>query len=156
MKYTAQELCEWENHFDAGTSGWLPARPDSWKVEGLLNRIRNAWKVITGDYDVVDWYNYRKAEKRTIAVVVPSELHRDTVNLVWRFSSAMAEKLRKSELKYGYSNKWNDMDWDDECRRQLHRHIEKGDPLDVANYCAFLWHLKAPTCNPNAEPKRNS
>ena len=101
MKFTAQELTEWDGHQDAGTSGWIPARPDGWKIEGLLNRIHNAWKVITGDYDVVDWYSFRRTETSTISVVVPSQLHRDTVNLVWQFSSAMAKKLRKSELKYG-------------------------------------------------------
>ena len=145
MLYTAQELTEWENHQDAGTSGWIPARPDGWKIEGLLNRIHNAWKVINGDYDVVDWYSFRRTETRTISVVVPSQLHRDTVNLVWQFSSAMAKKLRKSELKYGYDNKWKDNDWADECRKQLQHHIDKGDPLDVANYCAFLWYMKETT-----------
>lgn len=151
MKYTAQELTQWENHQDAGTSGWIPARPDNWKVESLRNRLHNAWKVITGDYDAVDWYSYRKTEKRTISVVVPSDLHRDTVNLVWQFSSVMANKLRKSEINYGYSNKWKDKGWADECRSQLQCHIDKGDPVDVANYCAFLWYLKEPTCNPNTE-----
>ena len=145
MQYTAQELTEWENHQDAGTSGWIPERPDNWKYEGLLNRIRNAWKVITGDYDVVDWYSYERKKTRTISVVVPSELHRDTVNLVWQFSSAMAEKLRKAEIKYGYNDKWKNSNWADECRNQLQRHIDKGDPLDVANYCAFLWYIKEPT-----------
>jgi hypothetical protein len=151
MKFTAQELTNWDSHYDAGTSGWIPARPESWKIEGFLNRIHNAWKVLTGDYDVVDWYSYRKQEKFIIPVVVPSQLHRDSVNLVWRFSSAMAEKLRKSELKYGYDNKWKDFSWADECRSQLQQHIDKGDPLDVANYCAFLWYLKEPTCNQTAD-----
>ena len=82
---------------------------------------------------------------------MPSDLHRDTVNLVWQFSSVMANKLRKSEINYGYSNKWKDKGWADECRSQLQCHIDKGDPVDVANYCAFLWYLKEPTCNPNTE-----
>lgn len=151
MKFTAQELTEWEDHQDAGTSGWIPARSEGWKIESLFNRISNAWKVITGDYDVVDWYSFRKTGKRTISVVVPSELHKDTVNLLCKFSSAMAEKLRKSEIKYGYANKWKNQEWADECRNSLVQHIKKGDPLDVANYCAFLWYLKEPTCNPNAD-----
>ncbi|WP_063897382.1 hypothetical protein [Burkholderia ubonensis] len=28
--------------------------------------------------------------------------------------------------------------------RMLREHVEKGDPRDVANFCAFLWNLRAP------------
>ncbi|PCE32789.1 hypothetical protein BZL54_09055 [Burkholderia ubonensis subsp. mesacidophila] len=28
--------------------------------------------------------------------------------------------------------------------RMLREHVEKGDPCDVANFCAFLWNLRAP------------
>jgi len=60
MRYTAQELKQWDTDFNAGTSGWLPARPENYRFEGLFNRLRNAWGVIKGDYDVVDWYSYDK------------------------------------------------------------------------------------------------
>ncbi len=60
MKYTAKELKDWNVTYDAGTSGWLPARPENWKFESLRDKIKNAWRVLRGDYDVVDWYNYKK------------------------------------------------------------------------------------------------
>jgi len=72
--------------------------------------------------------------------VVPEGLHPNTVNLVARFATALAEKLAAAERKYGYSDGWADAGWMDECRQKLVEHIAKGDPRDVAAYCAFLWH----------------
>ena len=57
MKYTAQEMKKWDVNYDAGTLGWLPRRPENYKFESLRNRLSNAWRVLTGDYDVLDWYN---------------------------------------------------------------------------------------------------
>jgi hypothetical protein len=69
----------------------------------------------------------------------PAELHDDTKKLVIGFAAAMAQKLAAAERKYGHSNGWTSPDWLDECRKQLLHHVGKGDPRDVANYCAFLW-----------------
>ncbi|RUR69034.1 hypothetical protein EJP67_18410 [Variovorax guangxiensis] len=68
------------------------------------------------------------------------ELHPETCDLVAQFSRALAEKLAAAEKKYGYSNGWKRADWMDECRAKLLEHVAKGDPRDVAAYCAFLWH----------------
>lgn len=70
----------------------------------------------------------------------PAGLHPRTADLVRRFSVAMAEKLFAAQEKYGYRDGWADPSWIDECREHLLQHVEKGDPRDVANYCAFLWH----------------
>lgn len=72
--------------------------------------------------------------------VVPEGLHPHTVNLVARFATALAEKLAAAERKYGYSDNWAKPDWMDDCRKKLVEHVTKGDPRDVAAYCAFLWH----------------
>ncbi|HDL7930285.1 TPA: hypothetical protein PXP81_000708 [Yersinia enterocolitica] len=71
-------------------------------------------------------------------LVMPDGLHRDTKALVLVFASAMAVKLHKAEQKYGYSNMWMQDDWQDKCLNDFNHHITKGDPLDVANYCAFM------------------
>lgn len=76
----------------------------------------------------------------TYPVHVPTELHPATARLVARFAEALSEKLAAAEKKYGYSDGWADADWMDECRAKLLEHIQKGDPRDVAAYCAFLWH----------------
>ena len=74
-------------------------------------------------------------------VPLPHGLHPDTVELVLTFAFRLASKLRKAELKYGYDNGWKNEDWMDECRAKLREHMVKGDPIDVAAYCAFLmWH----------------
>lgn len=75
-----------------------------------------------------------------IKINVPDELHKDTADLVARFASALAAKLYKAEQKHGYSNGWKQDDWQFECSEKLVEHIEKGDPRDVAAYCAFMWH----------------
>lgn len=61
-------------------------------------------------------------------------------DLVSRFSVALLEKLRAAEKKYGYDNGWLNDDWAYDLRRDLRKHIDKGDPRGVAAYCAFAWH----------------
>lgn len=75
-----------------------------------------------------------------IPIKIPDGLHPDTKSLVIRFAAALAEKLHAAEKKYGYSDGWTRDDWMDECREKLINHVKKGDPRDVAAYCAFLWH----------------
>jgi hypothetical protein len=82
---------------------------------------------------------------------LPDELHPDTANLVRRFSQALANKLLSAQRKYGYSTNWQRDDWAGECRAELMRHIAKGDPRDVAAYCAFLWHHNESTAAPPAQ-----
>lgn len=79
-------------------------------------------------------------------------LHPRTRDLVERFARALMEKLAKAERKYGYSDGWASDGWMDACRADLVRHVYKGDPLDVAAYCAFLWHHGASTHAPGAAP----
>jgi hypothetical protein len=66
----------------------------------------------------------------------PSKLQ----DLVSRFSAALLAKLEAAEKKYGHDNAWLKDDWESDCQKALLRHIEKGDPRDVAAYCAFMWH----------------
>lgn len=63
-----------------------------------------------------------------------------TACLVWNFALALGNKLADAEKKYGYTDGWRSTDWMDECRAKLLEHVAKGDPRDVAAYCAFLWH----------------
>ncbi|MEB8081730.1 hypothetical protein NGI08_23415 [Klebsiella michiganensis] len=71
---------------------------------------------------------------------VPSGLHPDTQKLVTMFCTALAEKLYKAQLKYGHSDNWSYANWEIECQTAFHEHIAKGDPRDVAAYCAFMWY----------------
>lgn len=79
---------------------------------------------------------YRHAQQP----VVPSELHPDTQKLVIDFCTALAEKLYKAQLKYGYDVDWKQDGWTSQCQAHFHQHIAKGDPRDVAAYCAFMWY----------------
>ena len=69
-----------------------------------------------------------------------SELNPATADLVDRFAAELKSKLAKAEAKYGYAADWLKTDWQDELNESLAEHIQKGDPRDVAAYCAFAWH----------------
>ncbi|MBN3004487.1 hypothetical protein JW897_12150 [Chromobacterium alkanivorans] len=83
---------------------------------------------------------------------VPANLHPDTANLVGLFAEALAFKLTAAQEKHGYTNNWMRPDWMNICRAHLLQHLEKGDPRDVAAYCAFLWHHGESTAAPQPEP----
>ena len=60
--------------------------------------------------------------------------------LVRRFATVLAAKMQASELKYGYEDSWEQNNWEEALRENLRKHLDKGDPVDVAIYCAFAWH----------------
>jgi len=66
-------------------------------------------------------------------------LNIQTEKLVDDFAMALKAKLLKAQEKYGFTNDWLSDNWENECQAQLINHIDKGDPLDVAAYCAFMW-----------------
>lgn len=82
---------------------------------------------------------------RSIGLRLPDGLHYDTRNLVIRFAVALGEKLYDAQVKHGYSNEWMYQGWAPKCRQRVLDTIVKGDPRDVAAYCAFLWHHREPT-----------
>ncbi|WP_085396525.1 hypothetical protein [Raoultella sp. YJ] len=96
-----------------------------------------------GDALLVEWHkNLEEGTKLYTspqAPVMPLELHPDTQKLVTDFCTALAEKLYKAQLKYGYDADWKQAGWASQCQAHFHQHIAKGDPRDVAAYCAFMW-----------------
>lgn len=92
--------------------------------------------------------NTPSANTETHGVNMPPDLHPTTKHLVLRFAQALAEKLYDAEQKYGYDDGWSGSAWESECREKLYEHLAKGDPRDVANYCAFMWHHRWSTKRP--------
>lgn len=76
---------------------------------------------------------------------IPADLNRTTAHLLLRFATAVADKLTHAQRKYGWTDNWLRGGWREECQRHLLEHLAKGDPRDVAAYCAFLWHHEWPT-----------
>jgi hypothetical protein len=72
-------------------------------------------------------------------ITIPEGMFPATEQLVVDFAEALAAKLRAAERKHGYSDGWLVDDWQAHCLEEMHRHIAKGDPIDVALYCGFLW-----------------
>lgn len=61
--------------------------------------------------------------------------------LVVRFAWVLWRKLVRSRKKYGFrwGCSWNSSLTAPLNRAYMHEHIKKGDPIDVAAYCAFAW-----------------
>lgn len=86
-------------------------------------------------------------------VATPAGLHRDTQEMLRGFFEEMCEKARRAELKYGYMNGWRDTSWKHEFNRSILEHFEKGDPRDVAIFCAIGFSHGWPTYDPKGEIK---
>ena len=74
---------------------------------------------------------------------------------VFRFSNAMNKKLaQKREEGRGGWNREPGGGYGTgipRLRRMLLEHIEKGDPVDIANFCMMIWNRENPT---GKEPDR--
>ena len=88
-----------------------------------------------------------KPDRQVWEISLPAELDSTTQELVVTIAYALGQKLLKAQQKYGYTDGWARPGWEDECREHLREHMEKGDPLDVIAYSAFLWYHKASTVN---------
>ena len=88
-----------------------------------------------------------------IDLEVPEDLHPETRRLVQGFAAALAAKLHAAEKKYGYSDGWLATNWKQECQFNLLKHVAKGDPRDVAAYCAFMWKHGWPTISKPFAPQ---
>ena len=118
---------------DSEPVAWTWQHREQWHVTNDEERARDlAWDGVKVEP------LYRHAQPAP--VVVPEGLNPETTDLVLRFASALADKLYKAEQKYGRSTDWMKDDWYDDCLQSLWEHIEKGDPRDVAAYCAFMWY----------------
>ena len=117
---------------DSEPVAWTWHYREQWHVTN--DKCRAEFVAKDGDVAVLPLYRHAQQP------VVPECLNPETTDLVLRFASALADKLYKAEQKYGRSTDWMKDDWYDDCLQSLLEHIEKGDPKDVAAYCAFMWH----------------
>ncbi|WP_236658650.1 hypothetical protein [Burkholderia thailandensis] len=132
-----QELSKWA----AGFSTWQ----DEPKGPYLSNIIADARRIVS-------------ASTSSQPAAAPStELTQAAFDdrAVDRFSEAMKAKLADARAKGRRG--WQHCEPQD-LSRMLHEHVEKGDPRDVANFCAFLWNMgeaitgPAPSSQPAAAP----
>lgn len=118
----------------------------------VANGLRNRRKLEADDVEMLNLNAAKVSVEEALRIIrstlapsattftSPAGLHPSTVDLVARFATALAEKLRKAEEKYGYDDGWMGSAWMEECQARLLEHVAKGDPRDVAAYCAFMWH----------------
>ena len=123
--YAKQWRRNWDGDADVpgGTRSWMEPYPELLADEGKLAQAA------LGEAD---------------------DLHPDTSVALAAFMAALRAKLRKAELKYGYTNGWKTEDWEAQCRAHLLEHLHKGDPLDVAAYAMFC-HQRGWSTSPTGE-----
>lgn len=61
MVYTPQEIRRWQS-MRGVPQGWIPDRGLMHTIEPLSSRIINAWRVLTGRYDALDWGDPTKGQ----------------------------------------------------------------------------------------------
>ena len=124
------------------------------RAESPSGDLRTACKAVLDDYQTSDAHHpdhvlIRRTDFDRIKALVEAPVvaraeapdeEAATDDLVDRFAVALKAKLRAAGEKYGFDDAWKADDWRDKLIEDLLRHIQKGDPRDVAAYCAFAWH----------------
>ncbi len=111
----------------------VPAEP----TEAMWEAARKAWH----DHKRPYTFDCTKAAFRAMLTAAPVREEGGAVDdLVVRFAAALKEKLHAAEAKHGHNDAWLRDDWRDDLIYALCEHVAKGDPRDVAAYCAFAWH----------------
>lgn len=149
-KLAINKTRQWPEPKDGEPRLHIKAQPVSVVPDGLRQALSNAGiaapesdEMLAATHEkytqmLVTWVRDRKPFQP--APVMPAELHPDMQNLMADFCTALAEKLYKAQLKYGYDADWKQDGWATQCLSHFHQHIAKGDPRDVAAYCAFMWY----------------
>ncbi|WP_069267374.1 hypothetical protein [Paraburkholderia nodosa] len=112
---------------------------------GRMNRVHleHLWKVLNDELsldDTLECLSARDAAPTPTVAADAAAPHSDDL-AVDALAAAMKEKLAQARAK-GRSG-WQECDPED-LSHMLREHVSKGDPRDVANFCAFLWNLKQP------------
>ena len=101
----------------------------------LIRELLSVASIMKGFNMTTEFANIR----HTIDDLNPRSKKRDD-EAVDAFAAAMKEKMAKKRHE-GRSG------WEScpigELRRMLHEHLNKGDPVDIANFCMMLWNREA-------------
>jgi hypothetical protein len=132
--------------------------PEETPAVAVIRKLVAAWEALPGgrNYDkrvVQEWLIDDMKPAIDAARFALSDID-ELSNLVERFSTALLGKLRAAEKKYGYSDAWMQPNWQADLVKHLMEHVAKGDPLDVAAYCAFAWHHGWPVASQPASPSQ--
>jgi hypothetical protein len=127
----------------AQPKGWklVPIKPDKGQIVAGCENNPTQWTDETPDTFSADVANdvYVSMVAAAPTCTEPQSAPSDDLEyLVARFSKALLAKLKLARAN-GRSG-WELDDWEEHCQAGLLRHLAKGDPRDVAAYCAFMWH----------------
>lgn len=130
------------NEFPKGTVVRVPGEGDVlWMViECATPTMRRIARRNVPDRRLLPCDELIAVEGAEAAAFVRASLSADLQSLVDRFAAALGQKLLAAELIHGWDEAWSKPDWHHVLTGELLKHVGKGDPRDVAAYCAFAWH----------------
>lgn len=112
---------------------------------------------MTKQFEIEPLHELGTGKLHAFEITVPIDApagHSLTDYLIDRFATALKAKLHRTREKYGYQDEpWAKPSLVDAMREDLYRHLEKGDPLDVAAYAAFLWFHGASTIRQDSDDR---
>lgn len=115
-------------------------------------------KLFDGNYSVENQHKragFRIAHLQSHPTASPPDaLDSDSRELLKVCFEELRLKMIRNQEKYGWSNEWLTSDWENECRENMMKHIQKGDPRDVAIYAMFMMYRGWSTASPVTEDVR--
>lgn len=81
---------------------------------------------------------------KVITLDVPAEMSAESAKMLDAFFEATLEKFVAAQRKHNWEDDWKDAEMRILQNEALH-HLVKGDPRDVAIYCAICHHHNWPT-----------
>ena len=54
-RYLAVQIKNWDAQHKARSGLWIPSRPENFKFDGIVLRLKLAFGVLIGRYDALDW-----------------------------------------------------------------------------------------------------
>ncbi len=58
--YKAIDIKNWNDYTEQFPNVWIPARPVSLYIFGLIQRLKVAYQVFIGNYDSLDWEDIKE------------------------------------------------------------------------------------------------
>lgn len=160
MSYTPQQLADLYERAVSAEAAGICSTDAGYALDDMILRLgTNTGEVIRKLIDQLRAAGRNSADPvrqhpglNVYSLTVPADLHDATQRLVISAAEALALKLLKAQAKRpDYPTGWRADDWEADCRAGLLNHIQKGDPLDVMAYAAFMHYHGWSTAKPEPE-----
>lgn len=135
-----------------------PSAEDCLQVAALIGAAQLAWELVAlPEHEQSDYADAYASVAADFNALLPqtgeAEPEKPLPAMLRRFMAALLNKAQAAGEKYGYRDNWLHDDWEEDLRRDIRAHVEKGDPVDVALYAAFAWAREYSLAAPGGTPR---